>query len=103
VTSDVAEHILLNMKQFLVELDDRCARDLERVAPARDRKRAEFIRRAIDAALERGTARAYRETPLREEVTKADLTGWDDHNELARSSAKPIVRASQRKGRGRAA
>lgn len=102
-----AEHILVNMKQFLVELDDRCARDLERVAPARDRKRAEFvrlaIRRAIDAALERGTARAYRETPLPEEATKADLTGWDEHNELARSSAKPIVRGSRRRGRGRAA
>jgi len=50
------------MKQFLVELDDRCARDLERVAPAKKRMRAEFVRlavrRAIDLALDRATEAA---------------------------------------------
>ena len=54
------EYILLYMKSILVELDDRCARDLERVAPVKERMRAEFIRlavrRAVDLALDRATA-----------------------------------------------
>ena len=56
------------MKQILVELDDRCARDLERVAPTKKRLRAEFVRqavrRAIDLALDRSTEEAYRQKPL---------------------------------------
>jgi len=81
------------MKHILVELDDRCARDLERVAPAKKRMRAEFvrlaIRRAIDLALERATARAYLPHPLAAELAPADLVGWDDHNDLARPARIP--------------
>jgi len=81
------------MKQILVELDDRCARDLERVAPAGKRVRAEFIRiavrRAIDLALERSTELAYRARPLESEPSAADLGGWDERNELARPAASP--------------
>ena len=88
------------MKQILLELDDACARDLERVAPAGKRVRAEFIRlalrRAIDLALDRGTEVAYRKTPLSVGVTPADLTGWDDHNRLAQPA-----RRSRRSGRTR--
>ena len=36
---------------MLVEVDDELARRLERVAPARSRRRSEFIRRAILKAL----------------------------------------------------
>ena len=76
------------MKQLLVEIDDRCARDLERVAPAKERKRAEFvrlaIRRAIDLALNRATATAYRAQPVSDDVGPGDLVGWDPENELAR-------------------
>jgi hypothetical protein len=82
------------MKQFLVELDDRCARDLERVAPARDRKRAEFvrlaIRRAIDLAMDRDTERAYRAVPLPAEASETDLTGWDEDNGLAKPSTSRV-------------
>ena len=42
------------------------------------------IRRAIDLALERTTARAYLAQPLAAGVVSADLVGWDDHNDLAR-------------------
>jgi hypothetical protein len=81
------------MKQILIEIDDRCARDLERVAPAKKRVRAEFIRlalrRAIDIALDRSTANAYRERPQAGELTSADLIGWDMGNELAKSAARP--------------
>ncbi len=76
-----------NMKQILIELDDRSARDLERVAPAKKRVRAEFvrraIRRAIDLALDRDTEGAYREQPLPQGVEPGDLLGWDPHNALA--------------------
>jgi predicted transcriptional regulator len=55
------------MKQFLVEVDDDVAAELERVAPARSRRRSEFIRLAIRKALweeqERATAEAYTRQP----------------------------------------
>jgi hypothetical protein len=81
------------MKQILVEIDDRCARDLERIAPAKKRMRAEFvrlaIRRAIDLALDRATEEAYRAGPREDEWTATDLLGWDEHNQLATMKGKP--------------
>jgi hypothetical protein len=90
------------MKQFLVELDDRSARDLERVAPAKERKRTEFvrlaIRSAIDRALDRSTAQAYRSSPLSGELTSSDLAGWDAGNELAKTPGKPRSPRTRRSG-----
>jgi predicted transcriptional regulator len=87
------------MKQILIELDDRCARDLDRVAPPKKRMRAEFIRlairRAIDLALDRASERAYRGQPLTGEMTPGDLVGWDEGNELAQARPK---RAAGRRG-----
>lgn len=81
------------MKQILIEIDDRCARDLERVAPAKKRVRAEFIRlalrQAIDSALDRSTEAAYQKRPMTAGLTSADLLGWDMQNELARPAAPP--------------
>lgn len=55
------------MKQLLVEIEDDDARRLEQVAPARSRKRSEFIRSAIRRALweieERATRKAYKRYP----------------------------------------
>jgi len=89
------------MKQILLELDDRCARDLERVAPAGKRVRAEFIRlalrRAIDLALDRATARAYEKTPLPADLVLPDLMGWDERNELAVHLAPRPQRAKRRR------
>ena len=89
----------MHMKQILLDLDDACARDLERVAPAGKRVRAEFIRlalrRAIDLALDRATELAYRKTPLPNTLSAADLTGWDEHNRLA----KPALRSSKSRKR----
>ncbi len=80
------------MKQFLIELDDRDARDLERVAPAKSRRRSEFvrlaIRRAIDLALDRETALAYGSLPLSGGVQASDLEGWDEQNELAERTTR---------------
>jgi hypothetical protein len=91
------------MKQFLIELDERCARDLERVAPAKKRMRAEFvrlaIRQAIDLAWDRDTAEAYTRVPLPSELTQADLMGWDEDNALAKPTGEP---KKARRGRGKA-
>lgn len=93
--------ILLHMKQILVELDDRCARDLERVAPAKKRRRAEFIRLAIrsavDRALEGRTERAYRARPVEGEVSAGDLSDWDAANELAALAAPGRARSRRSK------
>ena len=56
------------MKQLLIEIDEDMARQLERVAPSRSRRRSEFIRyAAIPQALwnleERATAQAYARQP----------------------------------------
>jgi hypothetical protein len=55
------------MKQVLLELDDDTASRLEKVAPARSRRRSEFIRAAIRRALwdlaEAATEEAYRREP----------------------------------------
>lgn len=95
--------MVFHMKQILIELDDQCARDLERVAPAKKRMRAEFIRlavrRAIDLALDRATEEAYRARPLHDELIATDLVGWDEHNQLA--GVKRKARSS--KARKRAA
>jgi hypothetical protein len=98
-------YILEYMKAILVELDDRCARDLERVAPVGKGVRAEFIRmavrRAIDLALERSTELAYRAAPLEDKLSAADLGGWDERNELAKPAVLPkktLRGPSRRKG-----
>lgn len=85
------------MKQILIDLDDVTARDLERVAPARERKRAEFIRlairRAIDLSLDRLTEQAYHTRPLPGDGLPGDLIGWDEGNALA-EPASPRRNAS---------
>ncbi len=92
------------MTQFLIELGERDARDLERVAPAKSRKRSEFvrmaIRRAIDLALDRETEAAYARQPLPAGLRPGDLEGWDPDNALAvptkrrRSAARGAKRAA---------
>ncbi len=81
------------MKQILIELDDRCAQDLARVAPAGKGIRAEFIRlavrRAVDLALDRDTEARYRAHPLPKGVAAADLVGWDPENRLAKPARAP--------------
>jgi predicted transcriptional regulator len=53
------------MKQLIIELDSALARRLERVAPAKSRKRSEFVRAAIAAALDRALEAETREKYLR--------------------------------------
>ena len=69
-------------KQLIVEIDDRMARDLERVAPARSRRRSQFIRtalrRILDEEAEARMAEAYRRQPDVEPVY-FDARVWDSH------------------------
>jgi predicted transcriptional regulator len=68
------------MKSLLVEVDDELAGRLERVAPARSRRRSEFVRTAILKALweaeEQATAEAYARQPDSPE-TAFDPTVWE--------------------------
>ncbi|MBI5481465.1 MAG: hypothetical protein HY906_21585 [Deltaproteobacteria bacterium] len=69
------------MKQVIVEIDERLAALLEKVAPARSRKRSAFvrdaIRRALDAELERLTAEAYRRMPQSLDPWYFDPEAWE--------------------------
>ena len=73
--------ILNYMKQLLVEVEDDVAAELERVAPARSRRRSEFIRLAIRKALweeeERATAEAYRRQPDSADEVHVDAAVWE--------------------------
>jgi hypothetical protein len=54
-------------KQLIVELDEALARELERVAPPRSRRRSSFVRtalrRALDELAEARMAAAYKARP----------------------------------------
>jgi predicted transcriptional regulator len=69
------------VKQLLVEVDDDIAASLEHVAPARSRRRSEFIRMAIRKALweeqERATAEAYRRHPDSAGDAYLDASVWE--------------------------
>lgn len=74
------------MKQILLEVDDETAARLDEVAPARSRKRSEFIRAAIRRALwelqEQATEAAYRQQPDSEPVY-LDASAWEVHEPKA--------------------
>jgi len=69
------------MKQILVEIEEDVAARLEAVAPARSRRRSEFIRNAIRRALwqleEEGTAEAYRRQPDSVADAYLDARAWE--------------------------
>ena len=68
-------------RQIIVELDEATARELERIAPSRARKRSEFVRRALrqalDAEAERRMADAYRRQPDDAEPEAVDPEAWE--------------------------
>lgn len=67
--------------QIIVELDEATARELERVAPSRARKRSDFVRRALrqalDAEAERHMAEAYRRQPDDAQPEWLDPDAWE--------------------------
>jgi len=81
------------MKQLLVEVDDELATQLEKVAPARSRRRSEFIRCAIRQALwdleERWTAEAYKQQPDSEDEVYLDPRVWERPSKRPAARRKP--------------
>jgi predicted transcriptional regulator len=79
------------MKQLLIELEDDEAERLEQVAPARSRKRSEFIRAAIRRALwdleERATAEAYGRLPDSADAY-LDARAWESTAKQRRRSVR---------------
>lgn len=79
-------------QQIILEIDEATWRELEAVAPSRQRKRSEFLRRALRRALdEEAEARmrqAYRRQPDREHVY-ADPAAWDPAPVRRRATRKP--------------
>jgi predicted transcriptional regulator len=73
------------MKSLLVEVEDELASRLERVAPARSRRRSEFVRAAILKALweveEQATAEAYARQPDSPDAP-FDPTVWEGRGAL---------------------
>ena len=69
------------MKKILIELDEEMTHRLERIAPARSRRRSEFIRLAIGKALaeveEERTAAAYRQQPDAGDDAYVDPRVWE--------------------------
>ena len=72
--------ILPHMKRVFVEVDDRTAAELERVVPAKSRKRSEFIRWALRRALwddeEQTTRHAYLQISDNEGAASFDSATW---------------------------
>jgi predicted transcriptional regulator len=81
------------MKQLLIELDPDTAARLEKVAPARSRRRSEFIRAAIRQAIweieERATRAAYTRQADSADDAYLDPAAWE--------APKPPRRAARRR------
>ena len=83
------------LKQILIELDSDTAARLERAAPARSRRRSQFIRDAIRRALweleERETRSAYLRDPGTSEVPwpEPPWEPWTLADPRARPSSAP--------------
>ena len=75
--------------QMLIEIDEQLAQRLERVAPARSRKRSDFVRAAIQKALweleEISTAQAYARQPDSAADAYLDPRAWEPGHKLKRS------------------
>jgi metal-responsive CopG/Arc/MetJ family transcriptional regulator len=65
------------MPQILVQFDDATLQAIDRVAPAAERKRAEFIRRAVKDALFQLESDRMREAYLLQPDTPDDAGSWD--------------------------
>jgi hypothetical protein len=79
-------------RQIIVEVDEATARELERIAPSRARKRSEFVRRALrqalDAEAERRMAEAYRRQPDDAEAEVIDPGAWEPRKPAPRRRSR---------------
>lgn len=82
------------LKQILIELDAETAARLERAAPARSRRRSEFVRAAIRRALWEVEERETRAAYLRD--SEASDVAWPEPSWETWSVREPKRRARKR-------
>jgi predicted transcriptional regulator len=70
------------MPSVLVHLDDEICKSLDRIAPARQRKRAEFIRSAVKAAIRKHEYAQMKEAYQRQPDSAADADDWSSCEEF---------------------
>ncbi len=92
------------MKQILLELDLATAAELDKIAPARSRKRSEFVRMAIRKAIwdlqEQETAKAYARMPQEPDEGVDDPDTWEKEpppETVAEAKAKAKRRAKAKR------
>ena len=70
------------MKSLLIQLDDATVRALDRIAPARERRRSEFIRTAIRNAIHQAEYEAMRKAYQRQPDSEAEADDWSNAEEF---------------------
>ena len=66
------------MPSILIELDEATLRALDRVAPAARRKRTQFVRDAVKAAIRKQEFAAIREAYRKQPDAAADADDWSN-------------------------
>jgi hypothetical protein len=69
------------MKSVLIQLDEVTYRALNRVAPAAQRQRAEFVRRALRKAIREAEEARTRLAYLRQPDSEAEADDWSSAEE----------------------
>lgn len=64
------------MPSVSIQLDDATCKALDRIAPARERKRAEFIRQAVRAAIRNHEYARMREAYRRQPDSATEADDW---------------------------
>ena len=71
----------IGMPSIRIDLDDGLLRSLNKVAPARKRKRAEFVRQALKDAIRRYEYEKIREAYLAQPDSAMDADDWANAEE----------------------
>jgi predicted transcriptional regulator len=70
------------MTSLLIQLDDATAKKLERIAPARQRKRADFIREAVKEAIRNHEYARMREAYRLQPDSAEEADDWSSAEEF---------------------
>ena len=70
------------MPTVLIHLDKATSEALDRIAPARQRKRAEFIRQAVRAAIRQHEYASMREAYKRQPDSASEADDWSNCEEF---------------------
>jgi predicted transcriptional regulator len=70
------------MPSLLIHLDDATCKALDKIAPAKQRKRAEFIRQAVRAAIRDHEYARMREAYRRQPDSASEADDWSSSEEF---------------------